>query len=89
MAAFSDSHWAFMESAWVRRSASSRRNASRRSLDALSFSPFSACSSISSCMTRRVTASSSAGMESISVRMSADASSTRSMALSGRNRSLT
>ncbi len=48
----------------------------------------SAASSISSCITRRVTASSSAGIESISVRIIAHASSTRSIALSGRKRSV-
>ena len=47
----------------------------------------SAASSISSRVTRRVSSSSSAGIESISVRSIAHASSTRSMALSGRNRS--
>ncbi len=44
-------------------------------------------SSISSLITRLVSSSSSAGMESISVRMTAYASSTRSIALSGRKRS--
>ena len=43
--------------------------------------------SISSCMMRRRISSSSAGIESISVRSFAAASSTRSMALSGRKRS--
>ncbi len=42
----------------------------------------------SSCMTFLETVSSSAGRESISVRIMAQASSTRSMALSGRNRSV-
>ena len=61
---------------------------SSRSLLALSFSFFSAASSISSCITRRVTSSSSVGIESISVRIMAQASSIRSIALSGRKRSL-
>jgi hypothetical protein len=39
-------------------------------------------------MTRRVTSSSSAGIESISLRITAHASSTRSIALSGRKRSV-
>ena len=52
-----------------------------------SFSLASAASSISRRMTRRVSSSSSAGIESISVRSMAQASSTRSMALSGRKRS--
>ncbi len=46
-----------------------------------------AASSISSRITRRVSSSSSAGIESISVRSIAQASSTRSIALSGKNRS--
>ena len=52
------------------------------------FSFLSAASSISSCITRRVIASSSCGIESISVRITAHASSTRSIALSGRKRSV-
>ena len=67
-------------------SAPSRASA-RRSRDAASVSFFSASRSISSCRMRRVISSSSAGIESISVRSRAAASSTRSMALSGRNRS--
>lgn len=60
----------------------------RRSLEASSFSFLRAASSISSCMTRRLRSSSSVGMLSISVRIMAQASSTRSMALSGRNLSV-
>jgi hypothetical protein len=56
-------------------------------LDALSFSSFSAASSISSWSTRRWSASSACGALSISVRIMAQASSMRSMALSGRKRS--
>ena len=70
-----------------RRSASSLRSSSRRAPLAGSVSLASAASSISRRVTRRVSSSSSAGMESISVRSMAQASSTRSMALSGRNRS--
>ena len=88
IASFSASHWARMLSASWRRSASSLRSASSRAFDALSFSFLSAASSISSCMTRRVTSSSSDGIESISVRIMAQASSTRSIALSGRKRSV-
>jgi hypothetical protein len=47
----------------------------------------SASRSISSCIMRRRTSSSSAGIESISMRSFEAASSTRSMALSGRKRS--
>jgi hypothetical protein len=54
---------------------------------ASSFSLASAVSSISSRRARRVSSSSSCGIESISVRIIAQASSTRSIALSGRNRS--
>ena len=71
-----------------RASCSSFWSAFKRSTLAASFSLLSAASSISSCITFLETASSSAGSESISVRMSAHASSTRSMALSGRNRSV-
>ena len=84
----SASHWARIASASARRSASSLRSSSSRALLAGSFSLASAASSISSRVTRRVSSSSSAGIESISVRSSAQASSTRSMALSGRNRSV-
>ena len=56
--------------------------------EAASVSFFSASRSISSCITRRLTSSSSVGMESISVRSLAAASSIRSMALSGRKRSV-
>jgi hypothetical protein len=59
-----------------------------RSTDALSVSFRRASRSISSCMMRRRTSSSSPGIESISIRSFAAASSTRSMALSGRNRSV-
>ena len=86
--AFSASHCARMASAWALRSASSRRRSSSRSWLALSFSFLSAASSISSCITRRVTSSSSCGIESISVRIMAHASSIRSIALSGRKRSV-
>ena len=64
------------------------RSASSRSRLAASVSFCSAASSISSRMTRRVISSSSCGIESISVRITAHASSTRSIALSGRKRSV-
>ena len=54
---------------------------------ASSFSCLSASRSISSCIMRRSISSSSAGLESISSRSRAAASSTRSMALSGNCRS--
>ena len=59
-----------------------------RAWDRESSSFFSAASSISHWMIRREITSSSVGMESISVRMRAQASSIRSMALSGRKRSV-
>ena len=65
-------------------SASSFSNLCKRSRDALSDSFLSASRSISSCITRRFTSSSSVGSESISVRNFAAASSTRSIALSGK-----
>ena len=52
-----------------------------------SFSLASAARSISSCMMRRSTSSISCGSESISMRSRVAASSIRSIALSGRNRS--
>jgi hypothetical protein len=70
------------------RSAAPCFSSSRRLAGGLSFSFFSAVSSISSCMTRRLSSSSSCGIESISVRIMAQASSTRSIALSGRKRSV-
>ena len=68
--------------------ASSRSSLDSRSFDAASVSFRSASRSISSCMIRRRTSSSSAGIESISIRSFEAASSTRSMALSGRKRSV-
>ena len=69
-------------------SASSFLSSSRRSRESWSSSFLRAISSISCCMILRRRSSSSAGMESISVRIIAQASSTRSMALSGRKRSV-
>ena len=71
-----------------RISASSFCSSARRSLLRLSVSFLSADSSISSCMILRLCSSSSVGMESSSVLIRAHASSTRSMALSGRNLSV-
>ena len=83
---FSLSHWAFF-ALNSSRSASSFCNVARRSWLALSVSFFNAASSISICITRRCSSSSSVGRESSSVLIKAQASSTRSIALSGRNRS--
>ena len=58
-----------------------------RSFEAGSLSFLSASRSISSWRMRRSTSSSSAGIESISIRSFEAASSTRSIALSGRKRS--
>ena len=69
-------------------SASWRSSAASRSLEALSVSFFSAWRSISSWRICRSSSSSSAGIESISVRSRAAASSMRSIALSGRKRSV-
>ena len=88
MIAFSCSQWARIASASSRSSASSWAIASRRVADVESVSASSACCSISSCMMRRCTTSSSAGTESISMRRRLAASSIRSMALSGRNRAV-
>ena len=58
------------------------------SRESLLSSFFSAVSAISCCIILRARSSISAGMESISVRIRAQASSTRSIALSGRNLSV-
>ena len=84
---FSLSHCAFMPANSSRRLESSCLSVSRRSCDKWSVSFFNAASSISSCIILRLSSSISAGMESISVFTSAHASSTRSIALSGRKRS--
>ena len=85
MAVFSSSNLAFISLNLSRSSASSFcREASLSSL-MRSVSFFKAVSSISSCIMRRLISSSSLGMELISVFISAQASSTRSIALSGRN----
>ncbi len=68
--------------------ASSSRSFASRSFEALSFSRFNACSSISSCITFRSTSSISVGILSISVLNLAAASSITSIALSGKNRSV-
>ena len=88
MAFFSFSHWAFMALNLSRCSASSFRSSVRRPCESSSVSFFSAASSISIWMILRRITSSSVGMESISVRIMAQASSIRSMALSGRKRSV-
>ena len=84
---FSFSHCTFLPAYSSFSPASSSCRCSRRSLLKRSSSFFSASSSISSCITRRLSSSSSVGMESSSVLISAQASSTRSMALSGSKRS--
>ena len=84
---FSFSHCAFCTENASLYSASSFCRSARRSWLSLSVSFFSAASSISICMILRCCSSSSAGRESSSVLIRAQASSTRSIALSGRNRS--
>ena len=88
MASFSACHCAFIAPDVSRSSASSRSIASRRVAEASSFSLASAWCSISSCMMRRSTSSISVGSESISMRSRDAASSIRSIALSGRKRSV-
>ena len=89
MASFSPCQWAFMASDCSRRLASSWSSLARRSTDTASVSLASATRSISSWRMRRSTTSISVGMESISMRRRLAASSTRSMALSGRKRPVT
>ncbi len=71
-----------------RNSANSSCKMPKRFFDASSDSFFNAASSISSCIKRRVTWSSSVGIEFISTRIVALASSIKSMALSGKKRSV-
>ena len=71
----------------ARRAPPSPRRARARAAPGRRVSFAIAASSISSCMTRRFASSSSSGLESISIRSRDAASSTRSIALSGRKRS--
>ena len=87
MASFSCCQCAFMPADCSLSSAISRSTFASRSFEALSFSFLSAWRSISSWMSLRSTSSISVGSESISMRRREAASSTRSMALSGRKRS--
>ena len=86
--AFSFSHWALLLANWSWSSARFFCNSCSRSWLSRSVSFFKAVSSISICMILRDNSSSSMGMESSSVFIRAQASSTRSMALSGRKRSV-
>ena len=85
---FSFSQTAFFSLKSSRRPASSSESFSHLSFESLSVSFLRAASSISSYIILRRRLSSSSGMESISVLIEAQASSTRSMALSGRNLSV-
>ena len=89
IASFSDCQWAVMAAACSFRLATSSSRRSRRSAEAGSVSFSKAIRSISSLRMRRVTTSSSVGIESISIRSRLAASSIRSIALSGRNRPVT
>ena len=84
---FSACHWALRPLAVSFKDASSCSNFCKRSWLALSFSFINACRSISACMIWRSTTSISTGMLSSSILSRDAASSTRSTALSGRNRS--
>ncbi len=88
MADFSASQRCFIAPASSPISASSFSRVSSRAFDASSVSLRRASRSISSWMRRRSSSSSSIGIESISIRSRDAASSTRSIALSGRNRSV-
>ncbi len=87
IAAFSACHWFLSRADFSRSSASSASRRASRSRETSSDSRATDTRSISSCMMRRWVSSSSAGIESISMRSFEAASSIRSMALSGRNRS--
>ena len=84
---FSSSHWAFKRSNCSLSSESSLLSFSSLALEAESVSFLRASLSISSWSTLLLISSISAGIESISVLIIAEASSIRSMALSGRKRS--
>ena len=88
MRSFSADHLARRRLDSSRASASCLSISSRRAFASLVFSFWRARFSISSETIRRSIASISAGSESISVRRRAAASSTRSIALSGRKRSV-
>ena len=88
IADFSFSHFAFISLNLPRISASSFCTSFKCSAEILSFSFLRAASSISCCIIFLEISSSSVGIESISVLIIAHASSTRSIALSGRNLSL-
>jgi len=88
MASFSAFHWAFSPSIRSRRLARSCLISSTRALLFASGSFSSAFCSIVSWMARRSSTSMSWGRESISMRRPEAASSTRSIALSGRKRSV-
>ena len=85
---FSFSHCAFLLLNSSRISANSFWSSTNLSLLRLSVSFLSAASSISNCITFLLSSSSSVGIESISVLIKAHASSTKSIALSGRNLSV-
>ncbi len=89
MELFSACHWVVRLVSSARLSARSRWRRPRRSLDASSLSLDSAISSISRRRTARSSSSMATGRLSISIRSRDAASSTRSIALSGRNRPLT
>ncbi|OGL15342.1 MAG: hypothetical protein A3K12_16050 [Candidatus Rokubacteria bacterium RIFCSPLOWO2_12_FULL_71_19] len=87
IADFSASHCALSLADVSLRSASSASSRPRRSRETSSDSRATDTRSIPSCMIRRSISSTSPGSESISMRRREAASSTRSMALSGRKRS--
>ena len=85
---FSSVHCAFISSYVLRKAFKLSRVSLRWDFDNSSVSFFSAFSSISSCIILRDISSISAGIDCISVFIIAHASSTRSIALSGKNLSL-
>ena len=88
MSPFSRSQRAFSPAKVSFSPAISFSTSARRRREASSFSFLSPCFSISSWAMRRRISSTSVGIESISMRSRLEASSTRSMALSGRKRSV-
>ena len=87
MAVFSACHWALSPDPFSARSASSASILASRSFETSSVSRATDTRSIWSCIVRRSISSIGTGIESTSIRRREAASSTRSMALSGRKRS--
>ena len=85
ISSFSDCHFAFIPPDFSCKSAIRRSISSSRAFDFSSVSRLNACRSISNCKISRSSSSISCGKLSISMRILLAASSTKSIALSGKN----